>query len=145
MALYGIQLMLGQNQRIFHKAETVIMRINRYMTTNPLGLSSSEALCNYLGIDQPIQEIMKSNFKLMHKMIKSKKPESILDQMKFLSRSCGQIQIRNYPISEKSKRSPLYSGLRLYNAMSADVKILPHKKIKILLKKGDISYNPHKQ
>ena len=40
VALYGIQLMLGQNQRIFHKAETVIM------TTNPSGLSSSEALCN---------------------------------------------------------------------------------------------------
>ena len=134
--------MLGQNQKILHKAETVIMRINRYMTSNPLGLSSSEALCNYIGVDQPIQDIIKSNFKLMHKMIKDRKPESIMDQVKFPSRSCGQTQIRNYPISERSKRSPLFSGLRLYNAISAGIKILPQKKIKRLLKKGDISYNP---
>ena len=120
------------------------MRITRYMTSNPLDLKSSEALCNFIGIDQPIQEIIKSNFKLMHKMVKAGKPESILDQLKFQSRACGHIQIRDYPISERSKRTPLFAGLILYNAIPADIKILPHKKIKRLLKKGDISYNPHK-
>merc|ERR1711954_219148 len=141
VALYGVQLMLGQNQRILHKAETILMCINRQMTYNPLGLSSSEALCKYIGIDQPIQEILKSNFKLMHKMIKAKEPQSILDQLRFPSRSCGFIQIRDYPVTERSKRSPLFYSLKLYNAISPDIRILPPMRIKSLMKKSNISYN----
>merc|ERR1711954_433095 len=75
VALYGIQLMVGQNQTIIHKAEAILGRINKYMTFNHNQLSNSEALCHYLKIDTPRQEILKSNFKLTHKMIKSKKPE----------------------------------------------------------------------
>ena len=106
------------------------MRINCQMTLNPLGLRSSEALCIFIGIDEPLQEIIKSNFKTIHKMIKSGKPRSILDQLQFPTRSCGYIQIKDYPLSEKSKRSPLYSGIKLYNAVPANFKILPHKVVK---------------
>ena len=98
VALYGVQLMLGQNQQIMHKAQTLIMRINRYMTSNPEGLKSSEALCKSIGIDEPLQEILKSNFKLIHKMIKARKPQSIMEEIKFPSRSCRHLSIKNYPL-----------------------------------------------
>ena len=44
IALYGIQLYMGQPQAIVNKATSLIMRVNRYMTTNPEGLKSNSAL-----------------------------------------------------------------------------------------------------
>ena len=44
IALYGVQLMLGQSQHIQYKAETILMNINRWMTTNPEGLRCKNAL-----------------------------------------------------------------------------------------------------
>ena len=67
--LADIQLMLGQNQAIIHKAETPIMKINQYMTSNPVGLKSTEALCNYIKIDSPQQEIRRSNLTLIYKIV----------------------------------------------------------------------------
>ena len=77
-------------------------------------------------------------------MIKAGKPQSIIEEIKFPSRSCGHLNIKNYPLSERSKRSPLYSGLRLYNAIPMDFKVLPQKVLKKRLKKYDIDYNPFK-
>ena len=120
------------------------MRVNRAMTSNPQGLRSTEALCNFIGIDKPNQDILKANLILIHKMIKAKKPQSILNQLRFPSRSCGFIKIRDFPLTEHSKRSALNSGLNLYNAIHQDYKVLPNKSLKKKLKKMDIDYDPPK-
>ena len=109
IALYGIQIMIGQNQQILHKAESIIMRINRLMTSNPEGLRSDEAICKYVGVDQPRQDILKSNFLMIHKILEKMKPDQIINHLNFPNRICGQITIKNYPASDRSKRSPLYS------------------------------------
>ena len=77
-------------------------------------------------------------------MIRAKKPQSIMDEIKFPSRSCGHLSIKNYPQSERSRRSPLSAGLRLYNAIPLDVRILPQKALRKKLRKYDIDYNPFK-
>ena len=133
--------MLGQTQSIIHKAENIIMRINRSMTTNPEALSSSDALCNYLKIDKPIQEMIKSNLILFHKIFEVKKPESIINQIQIPNRSCGSRFIKNYPVSDRSQRTPLAAGLKLYNTIHPDVRILPNRILKKKLKTHDIKYS----
>ena len=51
VALYGLQLVIGQSQSVIQRSSTILMRINRAMTSNLEGLRSTEALCNKLKID----------------------------------------------------------------------------------------------
>ena len=103
IALYGSHLMLGQSQQIIHNPETILMRINHWMTSNPEGLRSKNALCHYLDIDTPRPEIVKSNFILMHKMIRSKMPEKILSHLILPRRSSGKMHIRGIFYTERAK------------------------------------------
>ena len=133
--------MLGQTQATIQKAENIIMRINREMTSNPESLTSSDALCHYLKIDKPIQEIIKTNLILFHKILENKKPQSIMNQIKIPNRSCGKLYVKDYPIYERSQRSPLAAGLKLLNAVDPDTKILPNKVLKRKLKTHEVKYS----
>ena len=133
--------MIGQPQTIIQKSVTILMRINRFMSTNPEGLKSNEALCNYLNIDDPNQEIIKHNFKFMHKMLQNKQPMDIIDRLKIPKRSCSRIYIKGSNYTQRSKRSPIFAGVELYNAMPASLKYLPHKQMKKKLKKVNINYS----
>merc|ERR1711954_181194 len=57
-ALYGSNLMIGQSQSVIQKLSMVLMRINRQMTNNPLGLRRTSSLCRHLNIDEPKREII---------------------------------------------------------------------------------------
>ena len=57
------------------------MRVNRYMTTNPEGSKSNSALCKYLKIDEPLKDIMKSSFFFIHKVIQTKRPDKIIENL----------------------------------------------------------------
>ena len=114
------------------------------MTCNPQGLNSTEALCHFLKINTPRQEILKSNFKLMHKMIKSNQPKHIMDKLILPKRSNGMIYVKGHFQTERAKRSPLCAGIRLFNAIPPNFKVLPHKMVKKKLRKLDIEYSVHK-
>ena len=114
------------------------------MTCNPQGLNSTKALCHFLKIDSPRQEILKSNFKLMHKMLKSGQPKHIMDKLIIPKRSKSMIYVKGHFQTERAKRSPLSAGIRLYNAISPDIKVLPQKQLKKKLKKHDIDYPLYK-
>ena len=144
VAVYGLQMMIGQSQAVMHKAEVILMRINRQMTSNPLGLISRNAICNYLKIDTPRQDIIKSNFTLIHKFLKRKQPEQILNKLQIPKRSSGKIYVKGKNKSERTRRSPLDAGIQLYNALPQNVKVLPCKVLKKKLKNLDIKYSPFK-
>ena len=107
-------------------------------------LKSKSALCHYLGIDTPDQDIIKANFLLTHKMISSNQPKQILDQINIPRRSCGKLYFKGKFQSERAKRSPIVAGISLYNALPQSIKILPHKKLKLKLKKLEIKYSMYK-
>ena len=81
IALYGIQLYMGQPQAIIYKAASLVMRVNRYMTTNPEGSKSNSALCKYLKIDEPLQDLIISSFYFIHKVIQTKSPDKIIKNL----------------------------------------------------------------
>ena len=136
--------MIGKPQSVIQKLSTILMRINRQMTSNPLGLISRNAICNYLKIDTPRQDIIKSNFSLMHKFIKRKQPEQIINKLQIPKRSSAKIFVKGQNKSERSRRSPLDAGIRLYNALPQNIKVLPCKILKKKLKTLEIKYSPFK-
>ena len=117
------------------------MSINRQMTSNPEGLRSTTALCRYLQIDEPRQELIKHNFCLMHKIIQNRRPQDIMDKLVLPRRKCGKIYIKGSKYSQRSKRSPIVAGVELYNAIPAEFKALPHKMMKKRLKKLTVNYS----
>ena len=140
-ALYGSNLMVGQAQQVVQRLAAVIMRINRQMTDNPQGLRSTSALCKFLDIDEPKQEMIKHNFALFHKIIQNKQPDDILQKLILPKRRTGKIYIRGTKMSQRSQRSPIMAGINLFNAIPSDFCSLPHKMMKRKLKKLHINYS----
>ena len=143
-ALYGSNLMIGESQQVIQRLTTILMRINRNMTTNPEGLRSSSALCKYLGIDEPKQELIKHNFTLFHKIIQHKQPEDIMSKLKMPRRRIGKVYISGSNMSMRSQRSPIMAGIQLYYAIPPDFRALPHKLMKRKLTKLQINYSMFK-
>ena len=94
IVLYSIQLMIGQPQAILNKGESLMMRINKTMTSNPEGLQSHAAICKAINMDEPRQDIVKSSFTLIHKMIQRKQLEQILNQINIPERSNGKVYVK---------------------------------------------------
>ena len=126
--------MPGQTQHIINKAETILMCINRCITSNPEWLRSNNVLCNYISADAPSQDTINSNLILMHKMFQNKKPDQIVNHLNFLKRSFGKVNVKDYPLSYRSRRSPLVAGVQLNNAIPQNYRIFPKKMLKKKLK-----------
>ena len=141
VATYGLQLIIGQPQSIIQRACAILMNINRKMFTNIEGLRSTSAICRKLNLDEPRQEILKSGFKLIHKMIETRKPEQIVNKLKIPSRKSSKVYMRDGIRSVRASRSPLNAALELYNAIPANFRVMNHKKMKRDLKKVSISYS----
>ena len=133
--MYGSQLVLGQSQQIIQRACTLIMRVNRAMLTNIEGLRSTSAICKKLNIHEPQQELVKSSFSHIHKIIENKKPQQIIDKLNLPKRSTGKVYIKGGIRSVRSSRSHINAAIDLYNAIPSDFRTLKHKKLKSKLKK----------
>ena len=111
------------------------------MTSNLEGLRKTEALCNKLKIDQPRQEIIKSAFKFIHKIIEKKKPRHIIDKLKIPKRITGRVYLKGGTKSVRANRSPINASVELYNTIPPNFRVLPHSKMKKRLKTVDIKYS----
>merc|ERR1711954_437740 len=133
--------MVGQSQQVIQKLSAVIMPINKQMTTNPEGLRSTSALCKSLNIDEPKQELIKNNFSLFHKIIQTKRPDDIIDKLIIPNRRAKKVYVKGTKYTQRSQKSPIISGINLYNAIPPDFKALPHKMMKQKLRKITINYS----
>ena len=130
IALYGSQLILGQPQSIMSRACAIIMRTNHEMFKNIEGLRSTSAICNYLKIYDPRQDITKTSFKQIHKIIENRKPEHIVSQLKIPKRKSGKVYLRGGVKSIRSSHSPIHASIELFNAIPPAFRALKHKKNK---------------
>ena len=85
LALYGLQLIIGQSQQVVQRACAILMCIKREMFTNHEALRSTSAICKKLGIDKPRQEIVKAGFKFINKIIENKKTNQITAKLRLQS------------------------------------------------------------
>ena len=111
------------------------------MHINTQGLRSTPAICRQLQVDEPRQELIKTSFAYIHKIIEQKKPEQIISNLKLPSRKSGKVYIRGGARSVRNIRTPIDAAVELYNAIPSDFRILKHKKLKRRLKKVEIQYS----
>ena len=104
-------------------------------------LCSTSAICKKLNIDEPRQEILKASFKLIHKMIETRKPDQIIAQLKISARKTSRVYMRDGIRSVRASRSPLNAAVELYNAIPPSFRALRHKKLKKEIKKVTIYYS----
>ena len=114
------------------------MRANRAMFTNREGLQSTEAICNKLSLDQPIQDIIKTSLKFIHKVVETREPKQISKKLIIPRRKVGKIYTR---CGQKVTKSTLGSTVELFNAIPVDFRNQKHKRLKSKLKKVKIEYS----
>ena len=100
------------------------------MFNNTEGLRSTSAICKRLKIDEPRQEIIKSSFKFIHKIIEHNKPTQITSQLKIPSRKTSRVYLRDGTRSVRASRSPIDASVELYNAIPPKFRAIRHKKLK---------------
>ena len=117
------------------------MRANRAMFTNIEGLRSTSAICHKLNIDEPRQDIVKTSFKFIHRIIENKQPKQITNMMVIPKRKTGKIYMRSGHNSIRTSRSPIHSAVELFNAIPPDFRSNKHRLVKSKLKKVQIKYS----
>ena len=141
IVLYGSPLIMGQPQSVIQRACSLIMRVNKAMFTNTEGLRSSAAICKKLKIDDPRQDLIKSSFKFIHKIIENHKPDQIVNNLKLPKRKTGKVYLQGGTRSIRNTRSPINASIELFNAIPPDFRTIKHKRLKSKLKKVNIEYS----
>merc|ERR1712081_27636 len=96
------------------------MQANSAMFTNIEGLRSTSAICHKLNIDEPRQDIVKTGFKFIHRIIESKQPKQITNMMVIPKRKTSKIYMRSGHNSMRTSRSPIHSAVDLFDAIPPD-------------------------
>ena len=73
------------------------------------------------------QDILKSSFKQIHKIIETKKPKQIISHLKLPSRKSGEIYIKGGTKSSRAERSPINAAVALYNAIPSSFRVIDTK------------------
>ena len=137
IALYGCELFTGQTEWTTSKFTSILMKCNREIFQRDWFKVSNSRICKEIKVDHPIEIIKKSTLKFMHKLIWTKSPDQLYDKLKFNTkhRECSNISVK-CPVSKlANRRTPIYTGLELYNSMSIRLKLTRPKRFKFLLKK----------
>ena len=77
--LYGLPLMIGQNERIKNVIHRTIMMIARWTRNSFCFRESVMSICKSIGWDTPTQMMKKQSLKLMNKIIMKQTPKQIIE------------------------------------------------------------------
>ena len=137
IVLYGIELFLGQSERIIEKVTALLMRCNRAIYLKDFFKVSNMPICKDISVDPPDVLIKKSGLKFIHKLIQNEAPAQLFSKIRINNRmrKCSKISLRDGIRKECNKRNLIYQSVQLYNNLSTDLKYLPIKKFKRQLQK----------
>ena len=134
---YGMELYLGQNQRILDKITALFMRCNRAIFMRDHFKVSNRRICQEILVDTPEVMVKKSGIKFIHKLINSEAPTQLYRKIRLNNRmrKCTKLSLTDGIRKECNKRNLLYQSIQLYNELPTDLKYLPIKKFKKRLSK----------
>ena len=137
IVLYGIELFMGQSERIIEKVTALLMRCNRAIYLKDFFKVSNMRICKDISVDPPDVLIKKSGLKFIHKLIQNEAPAQLFSKIRINNRmrKCSKISLRDGIRKECNKRNLIYQSVQLYNNLSTDLKYLPIKKFKRQLQK----------
>ena len=135
-----LPLTLNQNQRVKKRAETIVMKINKWIHGGNTFMVNKKKICKKIEKPLPEKEILDSSVLFIHKQISSAKTQAIQNFISMPNRTVSRVYHR-FP-KKKIYRTPLECHLHLYNQMKPHLKFLNHKQLKQKLKKEDVEYTP---
>ena len=143
IALYGAELLTGQTEWTKAKFTSILMKCNRMIFYKDWFKVSNRRICREIQVDHPLEIIKKSTLKMFHKMVWLKSPVQIYNKLKFNNRhrECSAISLKKPLSKQVSRRTPIVSGLNLFNNLQIGMKMTHPKKFKKLLKKNKIWTN----
>ena len=109
----SIPLIINQNQRIQARAETLLMKINKWIWGKCAYLKNSETICKEIGCLMPQKEILNCHAKFIHKQITQTQNPALRKFIVFPSRSTSRLHHRNP--KKALYKTPLELHLQLYN------------------------------
>ena len=114
-----------QSQCIQARAETLVMKINKWIWNKCAYKKSSEVICKEIGCIMPSHEILNSYAKFVHKQITTHRNPALREFIAFPSRSTSKL---HHKIPKKDLyKTPLEYHLRLYNQIPPELKPLKPK------------------
>ena len=135
-----IPLIINQNQRIQARAETLFMKINKWIWGKCAYMKSSESICKEIGCLMPEKEILNSHAKFIHKQITQHQNPALRKYIVFPSRSTLKLHHR-FP-KKALYRTPLELHLQLFNQIPPMLKPLKPKSFAKRVKKTDFEFTP---
>ena len=113
------------------------MKCNKTIYNKDWFKVSNRKICRDILVDHPTEIMRKATLKMIHKTIWLRSPAQIYDKFKFniRHRECSPITVKNPLRKQSNKRTPILTGLTLYNSISTGMKLTHPKKLKRILKK----------
>ena len=98
---------------------------------------SNRIIFKAISVDHPVKIIKKSTLKFVHKLIWTKTPTQHYEKLKFNSkhRECSTISVKDPVRKSTNKRTPIYTGLDIFNTIPVGLKLTKPSKFKEILKK----------
>ena len=138
-----LPLTLNQNQTVKKRAETMIMKINKWVHGGNTFMMNKFKICKKIDSPLPEKEILDSSVLFIHKQIGHNKTQALHNYIAMPNRTVSKIYHKKP--KKKLYRTPLDCHLHLYNQMPPDLKFLNPKQLRRKLKKmkkDDINYTP---
>ena len=108
--------------------------------------NSNKDVLTDMGCEDPRQIVLKEAAKYVHRIVTLEEPSSIFKLIRKPTwRKEGDITIRHFPLSAKTKRNMLLYGVKLYNTLPVELRTLTPKRMKRELLKWqlyDLPVNP---
>ena len=117
IAMHGIKLYIGQNERTIDKISSILMKCNRAIFLGDFFLVSNSRICRQISVDLPSMIIKKSALRFIHKAIINEKPTQIFEKLRFnnCQRNCSKIALREGFSKDINKQTLIYKSVELYN------------------------------
>ena len=88
--------------------------------------------CNWVDINEMIKM---SSLKFINNMLVTQKPGTLYSKIKLNKRTCADLSFYSFPKLEGLKSTLLYKGIFYYNQLPSDLKYLPSKQFKVVIKR----------
>ena len=124
--LYGAELYTGLTQWTTNKLTAILMRCNRAIFRKEWFKVSNRRICREINVDLPDQMCKKLTLKIFHKLIWSKSPPQLFNQLKFSNkhRDCSMIGLNCTPGKQSCKKTTMQTGIQLFNNLPLGLKIM---------------------
>ena len=120
------------------------MKLNRLIFNQNTYKMSNKRICKNIQVELPDQLIKKNTLNMIHKLVVKRETDSIAKRIRIQRhmRMSSKISLNLNLKTKKAKRSILYKGIKMYNAIPANLKTLSVSLFKKRLKKYHINDVP---